>query len=158
MGAGATRACSRMPAPTSSSPCPPRSRAAVPRSPIDTLVRWSERAHDSSWAWNHVNSIEAQVASHPTFVVGEALFLALAMLAFWHAFVSTAAGPSGQRRLRLVWIASFVAGTANDYIFMLMPMVRSPQCSRRARSLVHAQKRRAVRAELTPPAPSPAAG
>ena len=121
-----TAACARALSPL----CPP---AAAPRSPIDTVVRWSERAHDASWAWNRVNSLEAQLAAHPTFVVGEALFLAMSLLAFWHAFVSTAAGSSGQRRLRLVWIATFVAGTANDYIFMLMPMVRRSRCCGRPR-------------------------
>eukprot|EP01065_Artemidia_motanka_P015141 TRINITY_DN1900_c0_g1_i1.p1 TRINITY_DN1900_c0_g1~~TRINITY_DN1900_c0_g1_i1.p1 ORF type:complete len:847 (+),score=314.39 TRINITY_DN1900_c0_g1_i1:90-2543(+) len=73
-----------------------------------------------TWPWARFNSLERQLNEHPTFVIAEFLFLALAALSLHHAFV---ADPTGARRLKLLWVATFIVGTANDYFFMLLPVV-----------------------------------
>ncbi len=55
----------------------------------------------------------------PSFVVGEHLFIALALLSLWHA---TRQGEQRNRHL-LAWTAAILAGTANDLIFMALPLV-----------------------------------
>src|SRR5687767_4991031 len=52
----------------------------------------------------------------PTFLVGEYLFYALAAIALVHA------RRNGRRHL-LAWFAALLAGTANDIIFMALPLV-----------------------------------
>jgi len=76
------------------------------------------RTYDAPWA--HLNSLEKQISEHPTFVIGEFLFIGLAILALYHALNAEKAG---ERRLLLVWAATFIWGTLNDYFFMLLPMV-----------------------------------
>ena len=52
----------------------------------------------------------------PSFVMGEFVFISLALATLLHA----------QRHGRLhlaTWLAALVAGTANDAIFMMLPMV-----------------------------------
>ena len=92
---------------------------------VDTLRDWIARAHDESWPWNSVNSVVDQYKLHPTFLAAEALFIASALLAAWHAFTTDEKRSRGigPQSLKLLWVLTFVAGTANDYIFMLMPMV-----------------------------------
>ena len=52
----------------------------------------------------------------PSFVIGELVFLCLAVVTLVHA--------ASHGRLHLaVWLAALTAGTANDVIFMLLPMV-----------------------------------
>lgn len=55
-------------------------------------------------------------AEQPSFVVGEYLFIALAVLALIDA------RRSGRKHL-LAWLGALVAGTANDVIFMALPLV-----------------------------------
>lgn len=73
------------------------------------------------WPWQHFNSLEKQLSEHPSFVVGEFLFIATAMLSLYHAW--TTPDPNSKRRLKLVWITTLVGGTVNDYFFMLLPIV-----------------------------------
>ena len=54
--------------------------------------------------------------SPASFVVGELTFIALAALALVHARTS------GRDHL-LVWVGALIAGTANDMIFMALPLV-----------------------------------
>jgi hypothetical protein len=66
--------------------------------------------------WHHFNSPATRWAEQPTFVVGELLFIGLAALALIHA-------RKNGRKYVLAWIAALVAGTANDVIFMALPLV-----------------------------------
>jgi hypothetical protein len=52
----------------------------------------------------------------PSFVIGEVLFISLAIAALWHA-------RSKGRDHVLVWVGALIAGTANDFIFMALPLV-----------------------------------
>lgn len=58
-------------------------------------------------------------ATQPSFLLGEYLFITLAALAFVHAW------RQGDQRRRhvLAWVAALIAGTANDMIFMALPLV-----------------------------------
>jgi hypothetical protein len=62
----------------------------------------------------------------PSFVLGEYLFIALAAGALVHA-LSQKGPPGGDQRRRhlMVWVAAILAGTANDLIFMSLPMVEN---------------------------------
>ncbi len=66
--------------------------------------------------WRHFNSPVDQWAVLPSFVVGELLFITLALICLWHAV------RSGRDHV-LVWVAALIAGTANDFIFMALPLV-----------------------------------
>lgn len=66
--------------------------------------------------WHHFTSPVEKWATQPSFVVGEYMFIALAILAFVHA------RRSGRDHL-LIWVGALVAGTANDMIFMAVPLV-----------------------------------
>ena len=66
--------------------------------------------------WQHFSSPITQWQSLPSFVIGEYLFMACALAALWHAWRQG-------RRYLLVWVAALIAGTANDLIFMALPMV-----------------------------------
>ncbi|CAK9013771.1 unnamed protein product [Durusdinium trenchii] len=73
------------------------------------------------WPWQRVNPLEQQLEDHPSFVFAEVLFILLAGFAFLHATCETDA--KEERRLKLIWLATFIVGTVNDYIFMLLPVV-----------------------------------
>jgi len=73
------------------------------------------------WPWSRFNSFERQVKEHPSFVCAEILFISLAVISFCHAWGTR--DPGCARRLKLTWIATFIVGTVNDYIFMLLPVV-----------------------------------
>lgn len=67
-------------------------------------------------AFSRLQSPLDQWQAMPSFVVGEALFIAGALFSLAHA----------RRRGRdhlLIWLAALVAGTANDLIFMALPLV-----------------------------------
>lgn len=66
--------------------------------------------------WHHFNSPLVKWATQPSFLLGEYLFYALAIIALVHALRSG-------RAERLIWIGALVAGTANDVIFMALPVV-----------------------------------
>ena len=66
--------------------------------------------------WHHFNSPIEQWANLPSFLIGEVMFIALAALALVHAL------RSGRDHL-LIWIGALIAGTANDAIFMALPLV-----------------------------------
>src|SRR5436190_5602187 len=66
--------------------------------------------------WRHFTSPAEKWAAQPSFVIGEYLFIALAVAALVHA------KRQGRAHL-LVWVAALVAGTANDLIFMALPLV-----------------------------------
>jgi hypothetical protein len=69
--------------------------------------------------WHVFTSPAAKWAVQPSFVIGEYLFIAYAVLALGHALLQ------GERRRQhvLAWVAALVAGTANDLIFMALPLV-----------------------------------
>lgn len=69
--------------------------------------------------WHVFTSPAAKWAEQPSFLVGEYLFYALALTALVHAWRQGEA----RRRHVLAWFAALLAGTANDMIFMALPMV-----------------------------------
>ena len=66
--------------------------------------------------WSPLTSPAAQWEVMPAFLVGEYLFYACTILAFVHA------RRHGRAHL-LAWVAALLAGTANDMLFMALPMV-----------------------------------
>ena len=66
--------------------------------------------------WHRFNGLAAQWEVLPSFVLGELLFITCAVIALIHA------QREGRDHL-LIWIAALVAGTANDFIFMALPLV-----------------------------------
>ncbi len=71
--------------------------------------------------WHVLSSPARQWAVMPSFVVGEYLFIACAAAAWVHAWRQ---GPERRKHL-LVWIGALLAGTANDMIFMALPLVNN---------------------------------
>ncbi|KAI9022670.1 hypothetical protein DFJ74DRAFT_768358 [Hyaloraphidium curvatum] len=68
--------------------------------------------------WRYFTSPAAKWAAQPTFVLGEACFLVLALACFAHA--RTQPTRSARQRHTAAWLAALLAGTANDLIFMEM--------------------------------------
>ncbi|HLT34624.1 MAG TPA: hypothetical protein VK034_00030, partial [Enhygromyxa sp.] len=68
--------------------------------------------------WQRFASPLEQWAVLPSFLVGEIMFMTCAVLALIHAI------RSGRDHL-LIWIAALIAGTANDLIFMALPLVNT---------------------------------
>lgn len=66
--------------------------------------------------WHPLKSPITQWAEQPSFLIGEWLFIACAIVALVHA-------RSRGRDHVLVWFAALAAGTANDLIFMALPFV-----------------------------------
>jgi hypothetical protein len=66
--------------------------------------------------WTPLQSPLAKWAVQPSFVVGEYLFYACAVVALVHA------RRHGRAHL-VVWLAALLAGTANDLLFMALPLV-----------------------------------
>jgi hypothetical protein len=66
--------------------------------------------------WSVFTSPAAQWASLPSFLVGEYLFYACTIVALIHAI------RCGRGHV-MAWVAALLAGTANDLIFMALPMV-----------------------------------
>lgn len=66
--------------------------------------------------WQVFSSPAEQWATQPSFVLGELAFYLLAALSLWHALRN-----GGSHRL--AWLAALLAGTANDVIFMALPLV-----------------------------------
>lgn len=66
--------------------------------------------------WQMLGSPVAQWAVLPSFLVGEYLFIGLATALLVHAIRSS-------RTHLLFWVGALVAGTANDLIFMALPLV-----------------------------------
>jgi hypothetical protein len=66
--------------------------------------------------WHHFTSPRHQWDVLPTFLVGESMFLTFAVAALAHAW------RRGSGHL-LIWFAAVIAGTANDLIFMALPLV-----------------------------------
>lgn len=66
--------------------------------------------------WSPLTSPLDKWAAQPSFVVGELLFYACTIVALLHA------RRHGRDHL-LVWLAALLAGTANDLLFMALPMV-----------------------------------
>ncbi len=72
--------------------------------------------NDPLWPWAHFNSIAEHWQAQPSFVVGQLLFMACALFAAVHALRTS-------RENKLIWLGALVAGTANDFIFMALPLV-----------------------------------
>ena len=66
--------------------------------------------------FQHFLSPSEQWARLPTFFIGEWVFIALALALLVHAIRT-------DRAHLLLWVGALVAGTANDLIFMALPMV-----------------------------------
>ena len=66
--------------------------------------------------YQHFTSPLDKWAVQPSFVIGEYLFIVCAAVALYHAYKSS-------RRHLLVWLGALIAGTANDIIFMALPLV-----------------------------------
>jgi hypothetical protein len=69
--------------------------------------------------WHLFTNPVEKWATQPSFVLGEYLFIACAAVALVHAFTQ---GPERRRHL-LAWFGALIAGTANDVIFMALPLV-----------------------------------
>jgi len=69
--------------------------------------------------WQALMSPAEKWATQPSFLLGEYLFIGLAALCLAHAW------RQGEQRRRhvLTWFAALIAGTANDMIFMALPLV-----------------------------------
>lgn len=68
--------------------------------------------------WKVVGDALHQWGVMPTFLVGEGLFYLCSLLALLHAV----AQPTRKAHL-FIWLAAFVAGSANDLFFMALPVV-----------------------------------
>ena len=68
--------------------------------------------------WHHFTSPLVKWAEQPSFVLGEIMFMICAALALVHA------RREGRDHL-LIWFAALIAGTANDMIFMALPLVNN---------------------------------
>lgn len=66
--------------------------------------------------WSHFTSPLEQWQVLPSFVFGEYMYFAATLAALVHAYRSG-------RGYLLVWLAALIAGTANDLIFMALPLV-----------------------------------
>ena len=66
--------------------------------------------------FHHVANPLTQWANLPSFMLGELLFITSALVALFHAKAR------GRDHL-LIWCAALIAGTANDFIFMALPLV-----------------------------------
>lgn len=66
--------------------------------------------------WHFFNSLSDQWVNLPSFLIGQLLFMTCAVLALVHA---RREGPDHL----LIWVAALIAGTANDMIFMALPLV-----------------------------------
>ena len=66
--------------------------------------------------WHHFTSPLHQWSVMPTFLVGEYMFIGCAIAALVHA-------QRNGRGFLLIWFAALTAGTANDLIFMALPLV-----------------------------------
>jgi hypothetical protein len=66
--------------------------------------------------FHHFTGVIAQWHAMPSFVLGELLFMVSALAALWHA-------SRRGRDHQVIWLAALVAGTANDLIFMALPLV-----------------------------------
>ena len=74
----------------------------------------------SDLPWQVLRSPLSQWEALPSFLVGEILFVGLALLALAHALGQ----PGAERRRHMtVWVGALVTGTVNDWIFMLLPLV-----------------------------------
>jgi len=80
---------------------------------MDTTLPWNLAPE---LPWRMLSSPAQQWDRLPSFLVGEYLFIALALVALWHA------RREGRAHL-LVWVSAIVAGTMNDIIFMALPVV-----------------------------------
>jgi hypothetical protein len=70
----------------------------------------------SELPYAHFSSPLARWEVMPSFVIGEYLFIICAVIALIHAW------REGRDHL-LIWVAALIAGTANDMIFMALPLV-----------------------------------
>ena len=66
--------------------------------------------------WQMFMAPVEQWANQPTYLIGEYVIIACALVAFFHA------RRAGGANL-LIWVAALVAGTGNDLVFMVLPVV-----------------------------------
>eukprot|EP00928_Gymnodinium_smaydae_P079151 TRINITY_DN6314_c0_g7_i1.p1 TRINITY_DN6314_c0_g7~~TRINITY_DN6314_c0_g7_i1.p1 ORF type:complete len:883 (-),score=103.75 TRINITY_DN6314_c0_g7_i1:398-2953(-) len=94
--------------------------AAATESAVSALTwLFAEHFRDyTQWPWAYVNSLERQIIEHPSFVICEFYFIGLVFVSARHAFKAP-----DHLGCKLLWVATFLVGTLNDYIFMLLPVV-----------------------------------
>ena len=80
------------------------------------ILPWDRARH---LPWHVFTSPAEKWATQPSFVIGEYLFYACAAVALVHAWRQ---GDERRRHL-LLWVLALLAGTANDMIFMALPIV-----------------------------------
>jgi len=80
---------------------------------IDDTLPWSI---DVNVPWKSFKNVHEQIATLPTFLVGEFLFFTLTVFCFFHAV-------RNGRVFIFVWFTAVLAGTANDMFFMALPQV-----------------------------------
>ncbi|XP_023326089.1 uncharacterized protein LOC111699610 [Eurytemora carolleeae] len=78
------------------------------------MESWNEEWR--SMPWKHWTSPVERFQVLPSFVLGEFVFIFLTLVTLVHA-------ARHGRKYVAVWLAAFLAGTANDAIFMMLPMV-----------------------------------
>ena len=66
--------------------------------------------------WQMFMAPVEQWANQPTYLIGEYVIIACALVAFFHA------RRAGGANL-LIWVAALVAGTGNDLVFVVLPVV-----------------------------------
>jgi hypothetical protein len=80
---------------------------------VNDILPWESAPH---LPWQHFSSLADQWQALPSFLIGEYMFIAAALLALLHA------SRRGKANI-LIWLAAVIAGTANDLIFMALPLV-----------------------------------
>lgn len=78
-----------------------------------STLPWDTAAH---LPWQMIKSPLEQWDTLPSFLVGEYMVIALALAGFVHAW------RAGRGNL-VIWLGALIAGTANDIIFMALPLV-----------------------------------
>ena len=80
-----------------------------------TTLPWDTAPH---LPWQMFMNPAEQWATLPTFLLGEYVIIACALIALYHA------RRAGRANL-LIWLAALIAGTCNDLIFMALPLVNN---------------------------------
>ena len=78
-----------------------------------TTLPWDTAPH---LPWQMFMNPAEQWATLPTFLIGEYVIIACALIGLYHA------RRAGRANL-LIWLAALIAGTCNDLIFMALPLV-----------------------------------
>lgn len=89
---------------------------------MTTDVPWDRAPH---LPWHVFTSPTTRWATMPSFVIGEWLFIACAIVALVHAWKQGSVSMEERRKHVLAWVLALLAGTTNDLIFMALPLVNN---------------------------------